>query len=253
MRERWRTRVDTAWILHRRSQGEADLWLEAYAQDLGRIRLLARGGRKVPSRKGGHLQLFQEVRLSLAQGRGWWVVTQAQAQRWFPRLREQLEAFVAAGYVAELVLRLVPLGERLPGLYPLLTSAFTVLAERPWGPRWVPRVVEWQLMALAGYRPTWERCVHCGKPLALGRPKYLDALAGGVACEACRRAGAPALSDRAWALVRHWLRVPLERALAQEPEPELHLELARLGERYVRAWLERPSRAQRVAHQLDVP
>ena len=244
-----RTRTDEGWILRRQEYGEADLWLDVYAQALGRVRVLARGARKVRSRKGGHLQLFQQVRMTLAQGRAWWILTQAQSQRWFPELRQHLDRYAAAGYLAELVLRLVPEGERLPGLYPLLSQALEAVARHPQG-HWAPRYFEWKMLALAGYRPQWDACVRCAQPMRLGRPKFFDPAAGGVLCSNCRTPRSLPLPDRAWAALRHWDRATLDAVLRHPPEEDLFPQLEALGRAYVQTWLETPPRAWKVQREV---
>ncbi len=251
MPPRWRTRTDVGWLLRRQPFGEADLWLDAYTQGLGRIRVLAKGARKVTSRKGGHLQLFQRVHMTLARGQSWWILTQAQTQTWFPELRTNMQAYAAASYVAELVLRLVPEEERLPGLDPLLGQTLEAIARLPHGPQWAPRVFEWKILSLAGYRPEWDRCHRCGTPLRLGEPKAFDPQGGGVVCDGCRGPQMPWISDRAWSLLRHWAARPLPAALEKAPPQDLYPELTALGQAYVRTWMERAPKTWRVERQLE--
>ncbi len=248
---RHRTRTDHGWLLRRQPFGEADVWLDAYTQNLGRVRILAKGARKMTSRKGGHLQLFQKVKMSLAQGQSWWILTQAQTITWFPQLRENLEAYTATSHVAELVLRLVPEGERLPGLYPLLDQTLEAIARLPHGPRWAPRIFEWKLLGLAGYRPEWRHCLHCGAEIRLGEPKAFDPAGGGVVCGACRKPTLSWLSDRAWSLLKHWAERPFTALLSPPPPEEVYPEVLALGQKYVRVWLERPLRTWQVERQMD--
>ncbi len=251
MPQRWRTRTETAWVLHRKAFGEADVLLEMYGQHLGRFRALAPAGRKPGSRKAGHLDLFGEVRVQLAQGRNWWVLTQAEVQTWHPRLRTDPQAFLAAGQVAEMVLRLVPEGERVPGLYPLLAWAFgRIASEEGEGVRWAPRVAAWHLMRLAGFGPQWARCVRCRTPLTPGRPKFLDVREGGLRCADCGSPPLPRVSDRAWAVLLAWSRKPLHEALNPPPAPDLYPELEALERAYVTFWLERPLQTWRVNRQM---
>ena len=49
--------------------GEADRMLTLYTRQLGKTRALAKGARKIASRKAGHIEPFTYVKLQLAQGR----------------------------------------------------------------------------------------------------------------------------------------------------------------------------------------
>ena len=77
----------SAVVLRHKDWGEADQLLTLYARELGKVRAVAKGARKVTSRKAGHLQPFTHVTLQLARGRDLLIVTQA----------ETVNAFLAIG------------------------------------------------------------------------------------------------------------------------------------------------------------
>jgi len=243
---RWRTVNETAWVLRKRPFGETDALLDLYGQTLGRFTARAPAARKPGARKAGHVDLFSEVRLGLARGQNWWIVTQAESRTWFPELRASVRAYLAASTVGELVLRAVPEGERLPGLYPLLAQSFRAIARHPQGPRWVPRIAAWAIVRLAGFGPDWTRCTRCGVPLHPGRPKYVDIREGGLRCADCGSSGFPRLSDRAWAVLRFWQMAPFAKALEHLPDEALYAELEAVETAYLRHWLEQSLQAWQV-------
>ena len=51
--------------------GEADRLLWLFTRELGKVRAIAKGARKLRSRKAGHLEPFTRVALQLARGREW--------------------------------------------------------------------------------------------------------------------------------------------------------------------------------------
>lgn len=248
---RWRTVNETAWVLRRRPFGETDALLDLYGQTLGRFTARAPAARKPGSRKSGHVDLFSQVRLGLAQGQTWWIITQAESRTWFPELRTSVPAYLAASTLGELVLRMVPEGEQLPGLYPLLTQSFTAIARHPQGPRWVPHIATWALLRLAGFGPDWTRCIRCGVTLPPGRLKYLDIREGGVRCAACGHSGLPHLSDKAWTVLRFWQSASLAKALEHLPEESLYAELEAVETAYLRHWLEQSLQAWQVRRQME--
>ncbi len=65
-------------ILKRRSVGEADRILTVFTRQYGKIRVIAKGIRKISSRRAGHLEVFTYVTLQIHAGRTMDSVTEAQ-------------------------------------------------------------------------------------------------------------------------------------------------------------------------------
>src|SRR5512140_1231536 len=100
MRARERSiRVETV-VLRHADWGEADRILVLYTRESGKIRAVAKGVRKLRSRKAGHLEPFTRVTLMLAHGRDMWIVTQAETVDAFQPLREDL---LLTGYAANVI------------------------------------------------------------------------------------------------------------------------------------------------------
>ena len=62
-------------VIGRTNFGEADRIVRFFTPDRGKLSAIAKGIRKIKSRSGGHLELFGEVSLMLATGRGLDIVT----------------------------------------------------------------------------------------------------------------------------------------------------------------------------------
>jgi len=80
-------------ILRRSDIGEADRLLTCYTPTRGKIRVIAKGARKITSRKAGHIELFIHSALLIAKGKTWtglrtrtirsscWTVLQQKAKK----------------------------------------------------------------------------------------------------------------------------------------------------------------------------
>lgn len=66
-------------ILKKRSTGEADRLLTVFTKQRGKIRVLAKGVRRITSRRAGHLEVFSRVILTLHTQGTLDLVTEAQA------------------------------------------------------------------------------------------------------------------------------------------------------------------------------
>jgi DNA repair protein RecO (recombination protein O) len=103
-------RVEAVIIRHS-DYGEADRLLTLYSRQQGKLRALAKGARKVTSRKAGHLEPFTHVSLQLARSRDLPIVTQAETLEAFLSLRKDLILTGHASYILELVDRFTYIDE----------------------------------------------------------------------------------------------------------------------------------------------
>lgn len=239
-------------VLGRRDQGEADRVILLLAPT-GRVDLLARGIRKLRSRKAGHLELFCRTTLLVSSVKDSWdIISQAEALAVHAGLRDDFLRGTYARYVAELVLRFFE-GETEEELYTLVDAVFDLLEETS-DPERVVRWYEQRLLSLAGFRPEWDRCVgerggrRCNVPLH-PRPEDplpygVDPERGGALCPDCLLAlqeteALGRLSPSALSWLQAFQRRDYEE-LAERVFPERTAsELRRVMERYISYHLER--------------
>jgi DNA repair protein RecO (recombination protein O) len=170
-------------VLKRTDFGEADRLLTLYTPSLGKHRAIAKGVRKLISRKAGHLELFTHSQLLLAKGRALDIVTQAETIAAFASLRADLVRTSRAYYVAELLDRFSEEGIVNHPLFELLVSALTWLDSES-SLDLAVRFFELHLLDLAGYRPQLFRCVSCRAAILPGQ-NYWSPPDGGVLCPNC--------------------------------------------------------------------
>ncbi len=171
---RARVYVTEAVILRRADYGEADRLLTLMTPQLGKVRVIAKGARKITSRKAGHIELFARVRLLLARGRTFDIVSQAEVIEAHRPLREDLLRGGYAHYVGELIDQFTQEGNEDPALYDLLANGLMWICETP-QPALAARYFEMRLLTIAGYRP---QLFHCARTDAI---LEVDQLAGSPA------------------------------------------------------------------------
>ncbi len=151
-------------VLRHSDWGEADRLLWLFTREQGKIRVIAKGVRKLRSRKAGHLEPFIHTNLLLAYGREMWIVTQAETIAAFIPLREDLLRLGYASYVIELLDRFTyEEGENRP-LFSLLVDTLSRLSSEP-DPAFAVRYYELRLLDLVGFRPQLFNCVNCNTPI----------------------------------------------------------------------------------------
>jgi len=94
-----------------------------FTRDHGKIRAIAKGARRVPSRFGGRVETFTYADYFIAKGRSLDIVSQCQVLESFQRLREDSERLYSGLYMIKLVNSGTADGQRYPELFDLLLAA----------------------------------------------------------------------------------------------------------------------------------
>jgi DNA repair protein RecO (recombination protein O) len=226
-------------VLRHSDYGEADRLLTIFTREQGKLRAIAKGVRKMQSRKAGHLEPYTQVALMLAQGHDLWIVTQAEAIESLQPLREDLTRLSYAGYVVELLDRFTYEEGQNWQLYNLLVETLKRLSAEE--DAFIPvRYYEMRLLDLLGFRPLLFECAACGKPI-LAEDQYFSAERGGVLCPDCGlmvNEVRPVSMD-ALRYMRHFQRSTYNEAKRATPVKETRDEVEALLNYYLTYLLER--------------
>jgi DNA repair protein RecO (recombination protein O) len=240
MNRKFRSYRVEAIVLKHADWGEADRLLTIYSREDGKVRVRAKGVRKIRSRRAGHLEPFTRVAIQLAQSRDMPIVTQAEAIDSYPALREDLERIGYASYVAELVDKFsYEEGQNLP-LYNLLRNTFSRLNAAGLDYLLVLRYFEIRLLDYTGFRPDLTHCMDCGEEVQ-PEDQFFSVSQGGVLCPACGRTtvGAVPISMDALRYLRHFQRSPFDEATRAAPTEDIHREMEQVVQHYLTYTLER--------------
>lgn len=232
-------RVDAV-VLRHSDYGEADRLLTVFTRQMGKLRVIAKGARKIASRKAGHIEPFTHVRLQLAKGKDMFLVTQADTVDAYLPLRDDLTLTGQAAYVLELLDRFSYEEQtESPSTFKLLTETLARLAAQ--ADVWVViRYYEMRLLDHVGFRPQLFECANCGRAIQ-PEDQYFSFTAGGVICPRCGQ-GLPnlrAISVETLKYLRHFQRSNYAEALRARPGLEVQKEAESLMQGYFTYLLER--------------
>ncbi len=236
--------VTDAIVLTRFDYGEADRIMTLFTPAHGKLKAIAKGVRRTKSRLGGSLEPLAELRVALARGRTFDVVTQVQVTHAWLRLRDSLESAATAWYLAELADRSLEERHEAEGLYALLRRAYELLdAGMNSG-----RVARWYEMHLAdelGVRPEVDRCVECDRMLEADESFRWVPPLGGVLCSRCP--GPPAdragLSLEGLKLLKAYQRLDVEALAGLRLAAAVESEVEQAMRDFLRFSLEREARS----------
>lgn len=230
----------SAVVLRHADWGEADRLLTLFTREQGMVRALAKGARKVTSRKAGHLQPFTHVTLQLAKGRDLLIVTQAETVNAFLPLRDDLVKTVHAAYVIELLLKFSYENEGAnPSIFKLLVETLNRIEKEK--DAWLPiRYYEMRLLDAVGFRPRLFECANCGREIQ-PEDQYFSFSAGGVICPRCGEGlqHLAGISLETLKYLRHFQRSSYKDASRARPSPEVQKEAETLMQGYFTYLLER--------------
>ena len=250
-------------VIARRDQGEADRVLRLCTPD-GKVDVLAKGARKIRSRKAGHIELFPRSAFVMARVPNYWdIVSQAETIDPHTELRSDLLRGTFARYAVELLDRFFTEGEGGTAAFDLMNHTLTWLCTYD-DLDLVIRFYEQHLLGLAGFRPELFRCVgrhqdqvqlHPDKPGHGRGPLGFSAAGGGALCRQCyatwrQERDVMPLSPNALRLLQTCQRGSVTEVAEQPVSHTLHREMERLMQHYITYQLEQDVKAAAFLQQI---
>lgn len=118
-------------ILKRRNFGEADRILTVFTPSKGKISVLAKGVRRIKSRRAGNVELLNRAVMYLHQSKGMPILTEAQTLASFQKIKEDLTLSTYAYHLIELVDKLTAENQENRILYEHLVEVLKRLERKP--------------------------------------------------------------------------------------------------------------------------
>jgi DNA repair protein RecO (recombination protein O) len=230
----------TAIVLRHADWGEADRIITLFTRERGKLRAVARGARKIRSRKAGHLEPFTQITLQLAASRDMPIVQQVETLQAYLPIRDDLVRTGYAAYVIELLDRFsYEEGSEATITFRLLAETMgRISAETdPW---LAVRYYEMRLLDQLGFRPQLFQCVNCQREIQ-PEDQYFSPASGGVICPRCGQ-GLPGLwqvSMETLKYLRHFQRSSYAEASRAHPGLDSQKQLEALMQAYFTYLLER--------------
>jgi DNA repair protein RecO (recombination protein O) len=177
-------------VLAAMDYGEADRIVTIFTREYGKVRGIARNGKKSVKRFGAALDIFARLRLRLVLKEGLCSLRNADIMTVFPRIRADLTKIGYAGYACEVVDRFLPEALCNPRLFRLLSAylehldAFPACADDR-------RFFEVNLLNIVGYRLSLDRCERCGVGVSSAVGSTSFATTAKPVCDTCGRIWLP--------------------------------------------------------------
>lgn len=138
-------------ILKRVNFGEADRVLTVLTDRFGKISVIAKGVRRITSRRAGNVEVLNRVKLHLFKGKSY-TLTEAESIETFRAIKDNLTLSTYAFHILELIDRLVPEEQKNPQVYGLFLEILKLLGNSP--RQIYIRTFEVKLLVLLGFWST---------------------------------------------------------------------------------------------------
>ena len=118
-------------VLKRRNFGEADRILTIFSLSRGKITVLAKGVRRITSRRAGNVELLNRVQMYLHPGKNFLILTEASSLKTYPKIKADLTLSTYAYHLIELVDKLTAENQENRILYQHLIEVLERLEKNP--------------------------------------------------------------------------------------------------------------------------
>lgn len=113
---------DKGFVIKRVSFGESDRFITLYTQNNGKIELVAKGVKKITSRRSSHIEPFNILSFQAVHGHKDYILTEVELVKSSSSLKKTLEGYASVFRMCELIERLCPYGERNTQVFDVVMS-----------------------------------------------------------------------------------------------------------------------------------
>jgi len=182
---------DEALVLRNWDYGESDRIVSLFCRNFGKVRVIAKGAKKMKSRFLGRLEPFQTVKVSYfgKEQSHLFMLSSIELTGSNLNFISNLDKYSRACYLVEMAETGLKDGDpnRLAFDTVVRTLRWISENENSRGYEWITRFFDVRFLSALGYRPTLDSCVTCAKKFELNSKAYFNPEGGGLSCERCSK------------------------------------------------------------------
>jgi len=171
-------------VLDRKDKREADRLFTVFTDKYGKIKLLAKGERKILSKLRAGIELFCWTEISFIKGKRNYILTTTKTKDNFSSFSRDWQKFQTAKKIVTSLDTLLPLEFIDKSIFVLIKQSLSQLAEAKDQNQRFYYFFLWSLLKQLGDHPSLDRCVYCRTSSA---PFYYIVPQTGLICPKCFR------------------------------------------------------------------
>lgn len=211
---------------------EADRIISVLTKYHGRVDAVAKGVRKIASRKGGNIDIMNKTKFSFANGKELDIVLEAELIDSYQHLKQKLSSTSILFYICELLDKFLQTGSRERETYDLTDLLLEVL--KKYKSNLPLAAFELKIMAIQGYEPSLETCIKCNKPLGESQSFNLSPNSTGLLCAEENSHKGMAISAKTLKVIKFLLKNNLKDSIRIKTDKELLFQIKQV----TKQWLE---------------
>ncbi len=114
-------------VLKRINYRDADRILTLYTKELGKVSVIAKGVRKMNSKRKSSLELFNLIDIQLIESHQWYIAGQTEIIQTFPKIKSDLKITTWTYYIVEIFEKTIPDNEQNDILFKFLSKTLVIL------------------------------------------------------------------------------------------------------------------------------
>lgn len=238
-----RTYKDTGITFKQNDLNEADRIISVLTKYHGRVDAIAKGIRKITSRKGGNIDLITLSKFAFAKGKNLDIVTEAELIESYTKLKRKLKPTMTLFYICELLDNFLKLGEKQRAIFELLLELLETLKKS--NTQLPLRAFELKLIASQGFEPNLKTCLVCDKEFEEGKRRYLAFNQFGFLCSKERRVKGEIISDKTLKILRFLRKKSISESISLKADKKLEKELEKITQRWIEMIVEKDLKSKR--------
>lgn len=224
--------------------GEQDKIVVFYSRRYGKIKVVAKGARRIKSRFAAQVQppSYDSVVIHKATRGGLHTLSECKINYPFIGIRKNLLRFAYSCYLAELIDKCLEEEQPNSHLFELLVKVLYCLEKIPKQKlSLLMRSFEIKLLKILGYGLYLSRCINCGKEKGKIQSLFISIKSGGLLCDDCQEEDKNRLevSKKTVLLMNYLLHTSLKETVQQNCDKAIEVELEAILKRYLSYQLSR--------------
>ncbi len=182
-------------VLDQMNLGENDKLATVFTSQAGIVKAVVKGGQRPKSKLRAVTQPLTHGVFQFYKGRNLDRVTQVSVKRGYPGIIDNYEKMIYARYLIELLIGVLPEREVSHAQFQLFLKVLDCLEQKqdPWI---IARWAELGILSLAGFAPSFSKCISCGAQEP-EPPVYFSLRNGGAVCGQCMQKERQGLANMA--------------------------------------------------------
>jgi len=226
-------------VLRKNKITDADVILTLFTRKYGKIRAVAKGGRKPKTRLSPSSHIFVYGDFIINKGKNLDKVSSVDIKESFYNIREDLTKLAYASYFAELCDAVIVEGVTNNRLFDTLIKGLYLITYRDQGYDLIKIAFQLQLLDFSGFRPEIKKCVNCGG-VKFNKINF-NIHQGGIICDNCysRYDDSMLVNSMIIKVMNYILKTDITTVSKLKLNPSIIKRLERIIDKYIEIHLER--------------